>query len=542
MDLHGENSFKSRTYQNATFRIQRLEEPLEELSPEEVEMLDGIGKSISAKISELLDTGTIQELEKITANTPPGVIDVMNIKGLGPKKVAVLWKELGIESVGELLYACNENRLVELKGFGIKTQNLVKHAIEYKRSNEGKFHFATAWALANQLTEDLRSESVTKQFSLTGDIRRHSEVLEQIELVVEPSDVNALKEFFSAHPLTNEVTQQNDSLQVATAQGIPVIVWLATSDNYAQLLFNTTGNAAHTAHFDATKISAAHDEKEIYQAHGYDFVPPELREGLTELDKAAAHTLPKLVNLSDLKGILHNHSTYSDGMHTLKEMAEYCRELGYQYLGICDHSQAAFYANGLTPERVVQQHEEIDVINKSMAPFRIFKGIESDILNDGSLDYNEEVISSFEFVVASVHSVLKMDEARATARLIKAIENPHTTILGHPTGRLLLAREGYPIDYKKVIDACADNHVVIEHNANPWRLDLDWRWIDYALNKGVMISINPDAHHRDGYHDMFFGVCAARKGGLTAGMTYNALSLDEISAKFAAKAKGVAAG
>ena len=261
-----------------------------------------------------------------------------------------------------------------------------------------------------------------------------------------------------------------------------------------------------------------------------------MREGDTFIEKAAKDQLPTLITYQDLKGTLHNHSTWSDGVNTLEEMALYCRDhLKLDYLGMCDHSKSAFYAKGLSIERVLQQHEEIDYLNKKITGFHIFKGIESDILNDGSLDYPDEILQRFDFIVASVHSNLKMDKEKATIRLIKAIENPYTTILGHPTGRLLLSRKGYEFDYKKVIDACAANNVIIEINANPLRLDLDWRWHQYALDNGVKLSINPDAHRVEGFSDMHYGVLAARKGGLNKEMCLNAFSLEEIKKEFESK-------
>jgi len=266
---------------------------------------------------------------------------------------------------------------------------------------------------------------------------------------------------------------------------------------------------------------------------GLAYIEPELREGTNEIELAKNSALPRLITYADLKGSLHNHSTYSDGVHSLKEMAQYLRdELKMEYLGICDHSKTAVYANGLSIERLEQQWAEIDRLNAELAPFKIFKGIESDILSDGSLDYPDDVLAKFDFVVASIHSNLKMDEEKATTRLIKAIENPYTTMLGHPTGRLLLSRAGYPIDFKKVIDACAANNVVIEINANPLRLDLDWRWHQYALDKGVLLSVNPDAHRKEGFLDMEFGIYVARKGGLSAERCLNAFSLEEITTYF----------
>ena len=263
------------------------------------------------------------------------------------------------------------------------------------------------------------------------------------------------------------------------------------------------------------------------------YIVPELREGLQEAELAREGKLPELIQFSDLKGVLHNHTTYSDGVHTLKEMADHCKGLGYEYLGICDHSKTAVYANGLSIDRVLEQQLEIDRLNAGYQGFRIFKGIESDILGDGSLDYPEEILKTFDFVVASVHSNLKMSEEKATERLIKAIENPYTTILGHPTGRLLLARPGYPVDHKKIIDACAANRVSIELNAHPYRLDIDWRWIPYCLEKGVAVSVNPDAHHREGFQDMYYGICAARKGMLTRQTCLNAMGLQEFEAYLA---------
>jgi DNA polymerase (family 10) len=512
MELHNENPFKVRSLNISLFNIDKNGESLEGLKYDALLKVEGVGKGIAERIVELSETGETKELRELLDKTPVGVIDMMGIKGIGPKKVGQLWKELGIESVGELYYACTENRLVGLKGFGEKTQAAVKKAIEFKMASAGKFHYATALHAAQEVIQELQKQAQPGDLiSFTGAIRRRSEIIEKIEVLVDESSKVDLSNFQNSLNLKTEVIR------------VP-------KKDFPVKLFETSAAPGHLEKLgtDSWKGKIFASEKEIYQSLGMAYILPELREGTEEVELAKANKLPKLIEDKDLKGILHNHTKYSDGLHTLREMAEHCKKLGYQYLGVCDHSKSAFYANGLQPERVLQQQKEIDALNKELAPFRIFKGIESDILFDGSLDYEEDMLKTFDMVVASVHSNLKMDKDKATARVLKAVEDPYTTILGHPTGRLLLSREGYPLDHKKIIDACAANGVVMELNANPNRLDIDWRWISYCMKKGVMISINPDAHEMEGYNDMFFGVCAARKGMLTKEMCFNALTLAEM--------------
>lgn len=517
MELHEENPFKVKAIANAAFRLDKGNADLEGKSIEELGKIEGIGKGIAVKINELNATGGLQELNKFLEITPPGVVDMMNVKGIGPKKVRQLWKELEIESVGELFYACNENRLVELKGFGIKTQEQVKKFIEFSLASKGKYHYAKAEETALKLVEVLKKKLNTSYVSLTGAIRRKCEIIEKIEILAAAESEIKTDEFI-------------------TGETIPIEIITCSEKDFTLKLLETTGSAEHVKKLEVrSQKSEVESENEIYTSLGMQYIEPELREGLDEIELAKQSKIPRLIEVADLKGILHNHTTYSDGTHTLREMAGYCKELGYEYLGICDHSQSAIYANGLKPDRIRVQQAEIELLNKELVPFKIFKGVESDILNDGSLDYHEEILKTFDFIVASVHSNLKMNLEKATARLIKAIENPYTTILGHPTGRLLLSREGYPIDHKKVIDACAANNVVIELNANPYRLDIDWRWIPYCIEKGIMISINPDAHSKNGFHDMHYGVCVARKGMLSGKMCLNALSLNEIEKLFSLK-------
>ncbi|MBO3700761.1 DNA polymerase/3'-5' exonuclease PolX [Roseivirga sp. E12] len=546
MELHDENSFKIRGYQNAVFNLDKSDVDLMALDLKGLEQLDGVGKGIAATIFEIATKGISEAMQQFLETTPEGIIELLDIKGIGPKKIKVLWKELGIESGHELKEAANSGLVAKLKGFGDKTQQAIIAALEFKEANANKLHYSEAELLTTEVLDALSSSPMIKEISPVGGLRRKLEVIDKIELLIAGTDFDKLE---------NEITELSDFEQDVINSGpktwrgtfkqhlVPCEFTFTQPETFVKDLFLRTGSTQHlsipvleknTLRMLSNEGSFA-TEAELYLAAGMDYIEPELREGTFEIQAAKNNNLPKLVEMSDLKGILHNHSTYSDGKHTLEQMATYCKELGYEYLGICDHSKSAFYANGLEENRVKDQHEEIDRLNDKLAPFKIFKGIESDILYDGQLDYDDDVLASFDFIVASVHSVLKMNKQKATQRLLTAIENPFTTVLGHPTGRLLLRREGYPIDHKAVIDHCAKHNVVIEINANPWRLDLDWRWVNYAIEKGVMLSINPDAHQMEGYHHMKFGLLAGRKGGLTKAMTYNALSAEEISAQFEKK-------
>lgn len=537
-ELHDGNEFKVKSYLANSFKIDKLPQPLEKMSAEEIEKIDGIGKGTHAKIDEINKTGTLKDLEELLAKTPVGVLEMLSVKGIGPKKVRTIWKDLEVESVGELLYACYENRLVDLKGFGEKTQQQVIESIEFMQANASKFHYAKLEPFALQLVELIEKSGVAEKVSLTGEIRRRCIELEKIELLVATNDKEKLKEILEEQlgPLSFG-EGQGEAISFKINTSVPVEIYTCENKDFYSTLFRTTGNAAHIKLLGNPDTSGVSSEEEIYEKAGWNFIIPELREGKFEKQLNDQNNLENIVQLSNLRGILHNHTTYSDGVHSLEQMANYCKELGYEYLGISDHSQYAAYAKGLKPEQIIEQHKEINALNEKLKPFKIFKSIEADILPDGSLDYNDEILSSFDFVVASVHSAMKMDEEKATARLLKAIENPHTTILGHPTGRLLLSRPGYPINHKKIIDACAANKVVIELNANPHRLDIDWTWIPYCMEKGVMVSINPDAHKMEGYHDMHFGTLAARKGRLKKEMTFNVLSLVEIEKWFKEKKK-----
>lgn len=534
MELHNENPFRTKAISSTSFKIGKLPFTINQDTLEQFSKVPGIGKSTVDKVHEIISTGSFSELQDLQAKTPHGVIEMLSIKGLGPKKVQVIWNTLQIESVGELYYACNENRLIEAKGFGLKTQEDIKKNIEFAMDNKGWFLYAKVLPFANQLYQELTSALPSQQISFTGDFRRKMEVVQQVELIIDLEITKLIEAIHTIKP-TYELHHTEGKLLFKEENACPFLVHTTTKEDFAKNLLLTTGSTEHIDLLikDKDTLPSLADEAALYHSFGLAYIEPELREGLDELRWAQENKLPELITFQDLKGSLHNHTTYSDGVHSLSEMAMYCKDkLNLQYLGICDHSKTAVYAGGLTIEELEKQWAEIDSLNQQLAPFKIFKGIESDILSEGELDYPDEILAKFDFVVASVHSNLKMDKDKATERLIKAIENPYTTILGHPTGRLLLSREGYPIDYKKVIDACAANQVVIEINSNPLRLDLDWRWHRYALDKGVHLAINPDAHRTEGLLDMHYGVMIGRKGGLTKDKCLNAYTLEEINAFF----------
>lgn len=517
MELHLENPFKIRSYNSAYINLRKLSTPLSEMSEEEITSLKGVGKNIAAKIQELLETGTLETIKKYEVQTPEGVQEMLKVKGFGPKKIRAIWKDMGIETVGELLYACNENRLVELKGFGQKTQEQLRQQLEYFQQSQGKYRFADLEPIALKVLEFAKEKLPTAYVEWTGGLRRKNNEVDKVELIVgHDEDISKL---IDNQFISSENTSENP-IKAKTEDGHAIHIFHYKKAEFGSKQFRHSASAEFMDAFlklnEGTDFRNMEKEAEVFEKAGLPYLEPELREQSWALDLAKNNEVPKLVEAEDIKGIVHAHSTYSDGIATLKEMADHARSLGYQYLGITDHSKAAFYANGLKEERLEEQWAEIDKLNEGYSDFKIFKGIESDILNDGSLDYEEDYLKQFDFIIASVHSNLRMDEEKANNRLLKAIENPYTTILGHPTGRLLLSRKGYPIDHLKIIDACATNGVAIELNANPYRLDLDWTWIPYALEKGVLISINPDAHSTGGMDDVRYGVFSARKGGLTA--------------------------
>jgi len=538
MDIHGENSFKTKSYSIAAFTIEKLPEQLSALPEDKIFAIKGIGNTIGKKIMEVLESGELPVLKEFIAKTPPGVMEMLNIKGLGPKKIATVWKEMEIESIGELVYACNENRLLLYKGFGEKTQNNIRETIEFYLRNQGSHLYAEIESYTSAIDKKLKEHFTGNKFELTGEWRRQLEIINQLEWVT-TADAASLKTFFEKNNFTTIHEEAGKNIFKGT-ENITLCFHIADASSFYSKLFQSSCSEEFLEAWNklSNDNSANYEsEEEIFLSKNIHFIAPCLRENASVIEKAGKGPLAKLIQPGDIKAIIHSHSNWSDGSNTVEEMAKACINKGYEYLVISDHSKSAFYANGLTEDRIREQHRYIDELNQKLSPFKIFKSIECDILNDGNLDYSDNILSTFDLVIASVHSNLKMNEEKAMMRLMRAIENPHTTILGHMTGRLLLSRPGYPVDHKKIIDACAANKVVIELNAHPRRLDMDWRWIDYALEKQVLISIDPDAHTVDGYHDVIYGTLVAQKAGLTPEKNLSSFGLKQMEAFLAEKKK-----
>ena len=526
MELHDGDPFRIRSYHFVYQNIRNLDRNLNDLNLSDMASIKGIGKSIAAQITNLLQTGELPVLKDLLSNTPSGILDLLKIKGFGPKKIKQLWTELGVETPGELLYAIQENRLLSLKGFGKKSQDELQKQVSYLLAHQNLFLLPELLFEADEFLTIFISLYPSLKIKLTGEVKRKMPFAENIEFLIDgfPSELD-----LSLFSELNIVKENSNKIEAVWKSNFNLILYFSENLKFENKLFYLTGSKQFIESIPCDLISDNSPvffcESEIFNSFDSEIIPHELREYIFA-EISDKKILDNLIQLSDIKGVIHTHSIYSDGSNTIEEMANYSQNEGYSYMVMTDHSQAAFYANGLKWENIQKQHNEIDSLNKKYPTFRILKGIECDILSNGDLDYNEEIRSSFEVIIASVHSILKMDEERAMSRLIKAIENPFTHILGHPTGRLLLSRPGYPLNMPKIIDACKANKVAIELNANPRRLDIDWQWISYAMEKNVYISINPDAHSIKGIFDIQYGVNMARKGKLLKEYCLNALDLN----------------
>jgi DNA polymerase (family 10) len=522
--LYGGNPYRAKAYLRAAERVALLTEPIETLiTQNRLREIPGVGEAIADIIAKFHETGSHPSLDKMRADFPASVLEMLSIPGLRPEKVMKLHKELGIGTVKELKVAAKEDRLKNVKGFGAALQRKILTGLAQRRDSQGARHIHRAADLLDSAEASLkRSKLGLKAIWMAGDFRRGSELVSDLALVAEKNLPDTSKLEFG------ELT-----------------VHIAGQDRLGAAMLYATGSQAHLTQLETLakrkglsldasglrrngKLIAGSTEDEIYHALGLSFIEPELREGRGEIALARRNRLPTLIRMEDIRGILHAHTDASDGVNTLKQMAEATRKRGYSYFGVADHSKSAHYAGGLSVEEIAAQHDAIDQLNADYGErFRIFKGIESDILSDGSLDYPVEVLARFDFIVASVHGQFRKDRAVQTERVLRAVANPHTTILGHMTGRQLLRRPGYDIDIERILAACAKYGVAVEINANPWRLDLDWRWHQKAIELGCSFSINPDAHSTGEIDLIKWGVVMARKGGVSSDRVLNAFDLPD---------------
>jgi len=564
LELKGENPFKIRAYQNAARAMETFSGNLEATVKEgRLREIAGIGEAIAEKITMLVETGHLPYYEELKAEFPPGLFELFELTGLGPKKIHALYEKLGVASMDALEAACKDGRVAGLAGFGEKTAHNILQSIEARRSVAGSFLLGAVAEAAEPLYEDLRAHPDVSQAAIGGSYRRRKEVVHDLDFVVASARPENVTAFFTAHPLVESVIASGPTKSsVRLKDGLQADLRVVSNASYPFALNYFTGSKEHNivlrsralargwtlneyrlAPLEGGRVTPQPvpeivEERELYLALGLDYIPPELRENLGEFAAAEAHTLPDLITLENLRGTFHCHTTASDGRNSLEEMANAARGLGLQYLGIADHSHSAWQAKGLSAEELLAQMEAIRQLNATFEDgFRLFAGVECDVLKDGSLDYPDDVLAQLDYVVASVHSSFTLSEAEQTARIIRAISNPHITMLGHPTGRLLLTRKPYAVDMHAVIAAAAATGTIIEINGNPQRLDMDWRLWPLAKEKGVRCSINPDAHSVAGFKHLWFGVQAARKGWLTRADVVNCLPLGKIEAVLAAKRK-----
>ena len=534
IELTDGNPHRARAFARAARTIGDLEAPADDrVRAGTLTDVSGIGDAMADHVADILSSGTFPLHDELMNAIPPGLLDVLRVQGLGTKRTRRLWTELDVTSLDELEAAAEGDRITGLNGFGAKTQQNILENVRQLRAYESQWRLPDVRSAVAPFLDALRSLEVVHRAAPSGALRRHAQTLERADLVVATDAPDAL-ESWVADRLS--VTDSDDSARLSATlpDGIPLRLHVAPPSQFGTRWWRTTGSDAHCAAFEEAygAPEAYGEEAEVFGAAGLPSIPPELREDRGELAAAADGRLPSLLTVGALRGCLHNHSTYSDGSASLADMAEAARRLGFSYFGICDHSQSLRIADGLSPAEVRRQHDEVQALNESYAQdddgaFRVVHGIESDILADGALDYDEALLSTFDFVLASVHTGFSMTEAEATERVVRAVRNPHTRILGHPTGRLLLAREGYPLDHERVIEACAEHDVAIELNANPYRLDLDWRWVRAATERGVLISVNPDAHSPEELRNVKWGVAVGRKGWLEPSQTLNAKSLSD---------------
>ncbi|MEW5724626.1 MAG: DNA polymerase/3'-5' exonuclease PolX [Thermodesulfobacteriota bacterium] len=549
LELKGENPFKARAYNQAARTVTALETDLDGLvASGDIAQVKGLGKTLAAQVTELVRTGRLSYLEELRGSFPAGLLDLLEVPGLGPKKVKALHEGLGITSLGELEYACQENRLVTLKGFGAKSQANVLKGLEALKKYRGRHLWAEVEETALALKERLAACPEIRRVELAGSFRRGLEVVKDLDLVAAGDEPGRVARYIEGLDLVDAMEGGAETkFSFRLKNGLSADLRLVSAQAFPFAWHHFTGSQEHNTQmrrrakdrglklneyglFDAEgRTPAVTDEAGVFGLLGLPFIPPELREGLGEIEAAENGELPELVAAADIKGVFHVHSNFSDGGMSLNEIILACKDLGYRYVGLSDHSRSAFYAGGLKEEDLWRQFDEVERLRLEHPDFGLFWGIESDILPDGALDYPDEILARFDFVIASVHSHFRMPEKDMTRRLITAVQNPFTTILGHPTGRLLLAREPYELDLEAVLQAAAATDTAVEINANPHRLDLDWRELRRAKKMGLKTIICPDAHSAPGLTHTRHGLTTARKGWLTRNDVLNCLEVKEMA-------------
>lgn len=558
LELKGDNPFKIRAYEAAARIFEQLEtDPAVLARAGQLEQIPGIGKAIAAKALEFIETGRIAYHDELQASIPPVLFEMVKVPGLGAKKALAIFEKLGVQSLGELEYACKENRLKELPGFGAKTQAKILAGIESLRRFQGRYLISDARPVAEAIAGYLADIAGVVAVSVAGSIRRRKETIGDIDIVVgAPESSPVMRAVVEMPGVSAVIAHGQTQTSVTLENGLNVDVRRVEPAEYPCALHHFTGSREHNlilrglAKDRGLKINeycverqdgslvAVHAEAGIYRLLDMDFIEPELREGGDEIQAATEGRLPELVKENQIRGAFHVHTNWSDGRATVAQMAEAAQKAGWSYLGITDHSKSAFYAGGLKNEAVREQRRAIDLYNAAHPDFHVFAGIESDILPDGSLDYPDEVLAGFDFIIGSVHSSFGMEESAMTARIAKAMSSPYMTMLGHPTGRLLLARDGYRLDLNAVIQSAAETGTMIEINASPYRLDLDWRWIRQAKKAGVLFAVNPDAHSPEDLAAVTYGVGIARKGWLEKADVLNTRELGAVRALLFKKREG----
>ena len=533
LELAGENPFKVRAYEAGARAVLTLPGDLEQaVRRRELDRVKGIGKSLAGVINELVERGEAAMHQELKSKIPAGLLELLRVPGLGPKKAKTLYEQLNIASLGELEYACQENRLISLPGFGAKSQDKIRAGLESLKRYAGLFRLGDLLPVAEALVAEVRRVPGILRMELAGAVRRRLEVAPDISLVGAATRPEQVWPALGSLPaLEGLEVQESGRGQAVLPQGIKLQVMLAKPEVFGAAYLSQTGNDEHFQDLQmkarnqglsltsqglwaGDKLQPCREEEEIYARLALPLIPPELREGLGELEAAVQGRLPRLVTPEEIRGCFHVHSYYSDGVNSLEELIGAAKSRGWSFLGLSDHSQSAYYAGGLKGPDLERQLQEVEACRRQHPDLALFWGVESDILPDGSLDYLDEILGRFDFVIASIHSQFRLPREEMTRRILKALANPHCTMLGHSSGRLLLAREPYEYDLEAILEFAGQHRVIMEINASPYRLDLDWRWLRRAKELGILISINPDAHSLEGLDDVAYGVMAARKGWL----------------------------